>query len=57
MHFRKYQFWTQMPKARIWVKVWRQLISYYLWGALCHKKHDAHDILYTHQFPHFLFYL
>jgi hypothetical protein len=26
-----------MPKAHIWVKVWRQLISYYSWGAVCHK--------------------
>jgi hypothetical protein len=33
----KYQFCTQMPKAHIWVKVWRQLISYYSWGAVCHK--------------------
>jgi hypothetical protein len=26
-----------MPKAHIWVKVWRQFISYYSWGAVCHK--------------------
>jgi hypothetical protein len=37
VHFRKYQFCTQMPKANIWVKVWRQLVSNYSWGAVCHK--------------------
>jgi hypothetical protein len=23
VHFRKYHFWPLMPKAHIWVKVWR----------------------------------
>jgi hypothetical protein len=56
--FRKYHFWPQVPKAHIWVKVWRQLISYYSWSALCNK---INVMLMTYyaliNFLHLIFYL
>ena len=51
-------FVLKMPKAHIWVKVWRQLISYYSWGAMCLRINVMLMAYYALiNFLHLVFYL